>query len=227
MPATATPPARLEQREAVRLRPSTGGGGRFPPPLEPRGWGGGDFGGDGYRSEERYKLAVWIGIGGIIMFFASITSAMIVRRAGEDWRSIDLPYALWYSTAALLASSLTFELARRQLRRGTVAALRIWTTATAALGVAFLCAQYAGWLDLLGQGIAVNGRISGSFFYLFTAAHGAHVVGGLVVLAYITVRVWRTKIWPTRKPAIEAAAIYWHFMDVLWLVILGLLAGLG
>ncbi len=227
MPAAVTPPASLDQSDPAGLRPGIGGGGFKPPPTRTKGWGGGGRGGDGFGAEQRYKLAVWIAMGGIVMFFAAIVSAMIVRRAGEDWRSLDLPQALWFSTAALLLSSLTFEFARRQLRRGAPGALRAWTTATAALGLAFLAAQYAGWLDLLQQGIAVSGRISGSFFYLLTAAHGAHVAGGLIVLGYITVRVWRAAHWPTRKPAIEAAALYWHFMDVLWLAILTLLVFLG
>lgn len=206
-------------------QPGGGGFGAMPPPT--RGWGGGDSGGDEYHSEQRYTLAVWVGIAGIVMFFAAISSAMIVRRSAEDWLSLEPPAILWASTAALALSSATFELAKRAVRHGGVKDLRRWITATALLGVGFIAAQLAGWSDLLSQGIGLSGHPSAMFFYLFTAAHGAHVLGGICALGYVTARASLRRTWPRPKAVVEAAALYWHFMGVLWLYILALLSYLG
>ena len=226
MHATLTPAIVEEDRpQRLREKPATGGGG-FPPvpPVRGGGWGGGGSGDDDYHQGQRYELAVWIAMGGIVMFFAAITSAMVVRRGiGEDWRSTDLPQALWISTALLVISSLTFEAARRQLRQGTLERLRGWVSATALLGAGFLLAQYAGWRELFDRGVFVSTNPSSSFFYLLTAAHGVHLAGGLLALSYVALRVWRRAYWPTRASVIEASALYWHFMDLLWLYLLVLL----
>ena len=204
------------------------GGGGGPRPPRAGGGGGGDPGGEGYRAGERYKLAVWLVIAGVVMFFAAISSAMVVRRGtGDDWTGVVLPGVLWVSTALLVVSSLTFELARLQLRKGTLARLRLWVAVTALLGAGFMVAQYLGWRELFGQGVYVASTPGSSFFYLLTGAHALHLTGGMIVLAYTTLRVWSARPWVTRASAIEASALYWHFMDALWLYLFGLMAYLG
>jgi len=208
-------------------RTSAGGGGG---PRQPREGGGGDGdpGGEGFRSGERYKLAVWLVIAGVVMFFAAISSAMVVRRGtGDDWTRVVLPNVLWVSTVLLVVSSATFEFARLQLRNGTLARLRGWIALTALLGAGFIVAQYLGWSELFEQGIYVSSSPSSSFFYLFTGAHALHLSGGMVVLAYVTLRTWSARPWATRAPVIEASALYWHFMDALWLYLFGLMAYLS
>ena len=207
----------------VLERPSVGGGAGRPPSPTARGWGGGDGGGDGYRSGERLRLAVWVGIAGIVMFFAAISSAMVVRRIGDDWRGLDLPEILYLSTALLLVSSVALEIARRQLRTGTLERLQLWTFATLLLGLGFLVAQSLGWRDLLGQGISMQNSASGSFFYLLTVAHALHVVGGVAALFYVAARTRMARPWATRLAAVDATAIYWHFMGVLWVYLFILL----
>ena len=229
MPTLLTPKPTADEatERPSREKAATGGGGSRPRPPKPTGGGGGGGNGDGYRSGQRLKFAVWLGICAILMFFVAVASAMIVRRVGDDWRSLDIPRAFWVSTSLLLFSSAAFEAAKRQLRHGTLARLRRWITAAVVLGTGFLTAQAAGWLELARQGIFVNTTPSGSFFYLLTAAHGAHVAGGLAVLGYVAVRIRRPGPWPARGPVIEASALYWHFMDALWLMLLALLAFLG
>ena len=217
-----------EARRSARVDvPGVGSGGFGAPPPVMRGWGGGDSGGDGFHSEQRYKLAVWVGIAGIVMFFAAISSAMVVSSAREDWQHIDLPSVLWLSSAVLLGSSLTFEAAKRAVRRRGAKDVRRWVLFTALLGLGFLVAQLSGWSQLLAQGVVLRGQPSGAFFYLLTAAHGLHVLGGLVVLGYVATRVSIRRPWPRPKAVVEAAALYWHFMGALWLYILGLLLYLG
>jgi cytochrome c oxidase subunit 3 len=188
-----------------------------------RGWGGDGEGGDGYRAGERLRLAVWVGIAGIVMFFAAISSAMVVRRIGDDWRTLDLPNVLYLSTAILLVSSVALEIARRQLRSGTLEKLRFWTFATLLLGLAFLVAQTLGWRDLLGQGVSMSSSASGSFFYLLTVAHALHVLGGIGALIYVAARVRMARPWSNRLAAVDATAIYWHFLGVLWIYLFILL----
>ncbi len=219
-----TPEAKRSARTAA---PGVGSGGFGSPPPMMRGWGGGDSGGDGFHSEQRYKLAVWVGISGIVMFFAAISSAMLISSAREDWKQIDLPSVLWLSSAVLLGSSLTFEAAKRAVRRRGAKEVRRWVLLTALLGLSFLVAQLSGWSQLLSQGVVLRGQPSGAFFYLLTATHGLHVLGGLFVLGYVVTRVSIRRPWLRPKAVVEAAALYWHFMGVLWLYILALLLLLG
>ena len=215
---------RTEPLQDVLERPGIGGGGGRPPVVRGRGGGGGDGGGDGgYRAGERIKLAVWVGIAGIVMFFAAISSAMVVRRIGDDWRSLDLPAVLYLSTAILLVSSVAFEIARRQLRSGTLEKLRFWIFATLLLGLSFLVAQMLGWRDLLGQGVSMRSSASGSFFYILTVAHALHVLGGIGALIYVAARVRMPRPWSNRLAAVDATAIYWHFLGVLWVYLFILL----
>ena len=173
---------------------------------------------------QRYKLGVSVGFGGIVMVFAAFTSAMVVRSGlGEDWRSFDLPGVLWLSTAVLLASSCTVERAKRALRNSNEKSLKIWLAVTTVLGVAFLVSQWMGWLNLTERGLYLAANPSHSFFYVFTVGHGLHLLGGLLAIQYVTNRVWCGHHWATRSAAIEAAALYWHFMDALWLYLFVLL----
>jgi cytochrome c oxidase subunit 3 len=130
---------------------------------------------------------------------------------------------LWLSTAILLISSVSIEKARRSLWREQIAGLRRWMTITAGLGALFLLSQLVAWQQLASSGVFVSTNPSSSFFYLLTAAHGLHLLGGLLTLGYVTIRLWRGSFWPTRAAAVEAAALYWHFMDGLWVYLLVLL----
>jgi cytochrome c oxidase subunit 3 len=169
-------------------------------------------------------LGIWIGIGGIVMLFAAFTSAMVVRRgAGSDWTTVELPGVLWVSTAILLLSSLSIEKARRAMWRQQTFGLRRWMAVTAGLGAAFLICQLLAWGQLADRGVFLASNPASSFFYVLTAAHGVHLFGGLLALGYVVLRVWRSVFWPTRAAAIEATAVYWHFMDGLWVYLLVLL----
>ena len=225
MASTVLPPKPKPAIEREEKRPSTGGGGFGDLPPQ-NGDGGGESGqpDPGVLAVQRYKLGIWIGFGGIVMVFAAFTSALVVRKGlSDDWRAFELPDVLWLGTLILLASSVTVEKARRAMQVGLEKGLRRWLGATALFGAAFLASQYAGWRELAAQGVYVTSNPSSSFFYLLTAAHGLHLLGGMMAMTYVVWRVWRSRIWVTRDAAVEGAALYWHLMDGLWVYLFALI----
>jgi cytochrome c oxidase subunit 3 len=142
---------------------------------------------------------------------------------GEDWAALALPPLLWVNTLALIASSYTMERTRRTLSLGLRASSNIWVTATTALGLVFLLGQLVVWRQLATNGIYLATNPSSSFFYLLTGAHALHLLGGLAALLYLTFEAWRYRLGPAKRTMVEVTALYWHFMDGLWIYILALL----
>src|SRR3982750_877639 len=173
-------------------------------------------------SPARYRIAIWMAIGSILMLFVALTSAYIVRSASsDDWHRIAMPKVLWLSTALLVVSSVTIELSRRSLKSRNESGYGLWLVNTVVLGVAFVVSQMFAWRQLVRQGAYLASNPYNSFFYLFTGAHGVHVLGGLAALGYLVIRTRgpRTSVDAElrRLGAADAVTIYWHFMDVLWI----------
>jgi cytochrome c oxidase subunit 3 len=202
-----------------------GGGGPTPPP------GGGDDGGDGKRrrpggrpSPNRYYTGIALGIVSILMFFMALASAFLVRRGTSgDWIPVHLPAVLWINTLALIASSFTLERARRSLSRLDVSGFRKLWALTTGLGALFLIGQLVAWRQLVTQGVFMASNPASSFFYIFTAAHGVHLLGGVGALIYVLVRKFDNNRSIALPTAAEVASYYWHFMDGLWVFLLALL----
>lgn len=205
--------------------PDVGGTGR--PPGEPGGGEGGESRpGVPATPRRAYFTALSMGLVTILMFFMSLVSAFIVRKGlGGDWRPIELPKILYVNTLALILSSFAVERARRQLANQEVAAFRRWWGITTLLGLLFLAGQYFAWLQLRGAGVFLATNPSSSFFYLLTAAHGAHLTGGILALLYVWLRNWEGRE-ARRSIAADVSSVYWHFMDGLWVFLL-LLLNLG
>lgn len=160
------------------------------------------------------QTGVWIGIATISMSFAALTSALVVRQSSAaDWQHFPLPPLLYLNTLVLLVSSVTLELSRR---RQTVAALN----ATLVLGLLFVLGQVLAWRQLAAQHLFLATGPRSAFLYLFTALHALHVLGGLAGLLYVQRRLAGAGLGPA---TFQAAAVYWHFMAVLWLYLLTLL----
>jgi cytochrome c oxidase subunit III len=191
--------------------------------------GGGKGDGDAFRfSPARYRLGAWFAIGSILMLFVALTSAYIVRSASSnDWQPIAIPKILWMSTALILISSVTMEISRRSLKQKNDAGYGRWLAVTTLLGLGFLGSQLIAWRQLARQGIYLASNPYSSFFYLLTAAHGVHLLGGLCALAYLLTRKgkYRNQLDGElrRIGAADGVSIYWHFMDVLWVGLFGLL----
>ncbi len=173
---------------------------------------------------ERSETGVWIGIFAIVMTFAALTSAMIVREGvALDWQHFQLPKILYLDTLILFFSSWTLETALAKLREceKSFSQGMTWLGITLALGGIFVIGQVIAWRVLAGQGLFLATNPSSSFFYVFTAAHALHLVGGILGLGYLIYKLNRTK--SARTTGIRAASLYWHFMDGLWVYLFVLL----
>jgi cytochrome c oxidase subunit 3 len=178
-------------------------------------------------SPDRYRIAIWVVLAAITMMFTALTSAYIIRGASPDWRAIAMPRILYFSSALILASSVTFEIARRSLKRHNDQAYNRWLLVTVLLGLGFLASQLFAWRQLVAQGIYLSNNPYSAFFYLLTGAHGLHLLGGIVALDYLLLRTWRKQDEPhaelKRQAVANAVGVYWHFMDGLWIYLFLLL----
>ena len=172
------------------------------------------------------RTGVYVGIAAIIMTFAALTSALVVREGSSpDWVHFHLPSILFANTLVLLASSGTLEFGRARVGGARVASARdapagiLWVSLTLALGFVFVTGQIIACRDLAAQGLYLATSPSSAFFYVFTVLHGLHVLGGLAALGYALGRNLRdVGIAPLRT--LSAAALYWHFMGILWVFLL-------
>jgi cytochrome c oxidase subunit III len=206
-----------------------GGGGVGKPPSG--GGDGGSGGGDNSSkrpkfnppSSRRYYTGVALAIVSILMFFMALASAFLVRRGtSNDWIPVHLPPVLWLNTVVLLGSSGTLELARRRLAKSDVSGFRKLWLVTTAFGAIFLAGQFFAWRQLAAQGVFIATNPASSFFYIFTAAHAAHLFGGLGALLFVSLRKFeRARV--SLPVASEITSYYWHFMDALWVFLLALL----
>jgi cytochrome c oxidase subunit 3 len=196
------------------------------PPSPPRGggFGGGGGGSDGWGASRRASMTgLMVLLAATTMAFAAFTSAFVVRRGiSNDWVALPLPRIVWANTAVLLASSVLLELARRGLKRGRRTAFNRYWTAGTVLGAFFLLGQALAWRELNAAGIFVATNPSSSFFYLLTAAHGLHILGGLTALVYVDVQALRLRLGPGKRTAVDVSAMFWHFVDGLWLFLMTL-----
>lgn len=160
------------------------------------------------------------------MLFAAFTAALLVRRTGGDWVRVELPPVVWLNTALLLASSAAVELARRAIRRGAppLAALRLATGGV--LGVLFLAGQVLVWRALAARGVYLPTSPHAAFFYMLSAVHGAHVLGGLGALGWTLRRALRGAYSPAHHAGLTHAAIFWHFVGGVWIYLLVVLSAL-
>jgi cytochrome c oxidase subunit 3 len=200
-----------------------GGGGNPPPPQRRDGGDSGDSRRPAAQpSGRRHQTAIVLGIASILMFFFTLAGAFLVRRTGNDWVAVRLPPLIWLNTLVLLASSVTLEFARRRLAAGDLTGFGSFWRATTGLGLVFIAGQLVVWRNLAASGVYVASNPGSSFFYIFTAAHAVHLVGGIAALTYVLFRRRYTTRLP-RSTAVQITSYYWHFMGALWIFVLGLL----
>ncbi|HUJ95880.1 MAG TPA: cytochrome c oxidase subunit 3 [Terriglobales bacterium] len=228
-----------------------GGGGAHPPITDGGDGGGGrDNGSPDYGGRlRRTRLGLLIGLASITMVFVALTSAYVVRRGlpsldektstyVRDWMPVNLPTGLLLvNTFLLLLSSVTAELARRQIaRQAALAPVQSipgvsigvegrfpWLGVTVVLGLGFLSGQWMAWQALADRGFYVASNPGSSFVYLLTAAHAVHLTGGILALMYAGITALLKKPIEARRIVVDIAVWYWHFMALLWIYIFALL----
>ena len=176
----------------------------------------------------RYRIGMWVGVASMMMLFTSLSSAYIVRSAtSNDWLPLPAPRVLFLSTALLLISSITIEIARRKLKQSLQSTYSTYLLITGLIGISFLATQFTAWRQLAAQGIYLASHPHSSFFYLLSGTHAVHVVGGLVGLSFLWLGSRRKIDEPVsmvkRQASADAVSIYWHFMDALWIYLFLLL----
>ncbi len=168
-------------------------------------------------------LGVFLAVVGSL--FALFISAYSMRMNMVDWRALPVPRLLWFNTGVLVLSSIALQWAQVAARRDDTDGAIIGLCAAGALAVTFLVGQLLAWQQLRVAGYFLAANPANSFFYLITAMHGLHLMGGLVALGRTTAKVWRGAAMTQVRLSVELCAIYWHFLLLVWLVLLGLLTG--
>ena len=221
MATTVHEPPQIDRRRSPETSHSGNGGWRNLAPAN------GDL-----KAVQRYSppassTAIWVVLFAITMMFAAFTSALVVRKgASLDWRHFTLPSILYFNTLLLLASSVTLEVARRRVAtfmgglRSQAESPARWLYITLSLGLLFVAGQYIAWRQLSAQGLFLATNPSSSFFYVLTAAHALHILGGLGGIVNVIGKLSKSIL---RRSTLDATARYWHFMDVLWVYLLLLL----
>jgi cytochrome c oxidase subunit 3 len=167
-----------------------------------------------------YKFTLWVAMGSIVMMFAGLTSAYIVKRNQANWQGFDLPAIFMYSTVVILLSSVTMQLAVRNFKQRHMSAYRQFMLVTAILGAAFIAMQWTGFGQLNDRGIRLIGQgsnVSGSFLAVIAGLHMLHVLGGVVALLAMLWQAFGSKSRNYSAVPVEVAAQYWHFVDLLWI----------
>jgi len=167
-----------------------------------------------------HKFTLWVGIASVIMMFAGLTSAYIVKRNQANWFSFELPIVFWYSTAVIIISSITLWMAQKSFQQREMPKYRSLVVVTLILGVLFIALQFLGFSQLWQKGLTLQRNVSLSFMYIIVGLHGLHVVGGIIALLVLFAKAFKTKVKSYDIVPVEVVSTYWHFVDLLWIYLL-------
>ncbi len=164
------------------------------------------------------KFALWLFIVSIVMLFAALTSAYIVKQADGNWLSFELPKIFILSTAIIMISSLTMHLSYLAAKRDSLGRIKWLLFITVVLGFLFLLTQYMSWSELVKENVFfVSNYASGSFIYIFTGVHGLHLISGIIFLLITFGKSLKAEVHSKNLVLIEMCMTYWHFLGGLWL----------
>jgi len=172
-----------------------------------------------------HKFALWLSLGSITMMFVAFTSAYMVKQAAGNWLDFAIPSIFYISTVVLIISSMTMHFSYKAYSAGNKGAYKMLLLVSLILGITFIVLQYKGWMELFGLGVDLKRNVSGSFFYLITSIHAAHILGGIAAITVATLRafVLKFKVTEKRKLGLSLICQYWHYVDFLWIYLLGFL----
>ena len=172
------------------------------------------------RTARSYKLILLFAMVSMTMMFAGLTSAFVVSKSRADWlKDFQLPTAFYFSTAAIIACSITFHLAKKAIQKDKQSATTAFLLSTLAFGILFVILQFVGFGQIVSNGYYFTGSessITTTFLYIVTVVHLIHLAGGLISLLIIIYNHFKQKYNSTQTLGIELGAMYWHFLDFLW-----------
>ena len=163
-----------------------------------------------------HKFTLWVAMGSIIMMFAGLTSAYIVKSNQPKWITFQMPVIFWYSTAVLVASSLTMQMALREFKNRRMINYRKLISGTVILGASFIALQIFGFNQIWNSGITLSGAGAAPFMYVIFGLHGLHVLGGVIALLVMMLKAFNTHRRSYDPVPVEVVSSYWHFVDILW-----------
>jgi cytochrome c oxidase subunit 3 len=168
-------------------------------------------------------LGVFLAVVGCL--FALFASAYFMRMELSDWQAMPVPRILWFNTGVLLLSSVALQIAMVAVRRDQIDATKLALVTGGLTALAFLAGQLVAWRELAASGYLLKANPANSFFYLLTAMHGLHIIGGLIALGRTIAKAWIGVPHDRLRLSVELCAMYWHFLLFIWLAIFVLLAG--
>ncbi len=166
-----------------------------------------------------YKQMLWVSMISMTMMFAGLTSAYVVSKSREDWVTFELPSAFYISTLLIILSSITFFFAKKAIKKNNRKQTTSLLITTLILGLAFVYFQFQGFSQLIEAGLYFTGKqsnVSSSFLYVITISHMVHILVGIVVLLRVLYQNTRGKYNANSYLGLDLGAIFWHFVDVLW-----------
>lgn len=183
------------------------------------------------RKLHPHKFAMWLAIASIVMMFAGLTSAYMVRQAQGQWRHFQMPDVFWISTLAILTSSVTFFLGIRAFKQRHMRRFRNLLIVTILLGISFMLLQTFGFYELISvpQALIIDGQQAGesvvlvsgnpseSFLFIIFGLHLLHILGGIVALTIVFLKAYSRRVKIYKSTGLEITATYWHFVDLLWI----------
>lgn len=167
-----------------------------------------------------HKFTLWVAIGSIIMMFAGLTSAYIVKSGQAGWQEVKTPTVFWFSTAVLLISSITIQSSLRAFKQKEMRQFRTLFLITLLLGITFVVLQWTGFMYLWNRGVHFEGSGAGQFLYIIFGLHALHVLGGIIAMLVIAIQQYFSKNRSYNSVPIEVMITYWHFVDILWIYLL-------
>lgn len=163
------------------------------------------------------KFALWLFIVTVVMIFASMTSAYIVRQAEGNWLEFDLPEILWYTSGVIVLSSITLHWAYLAAKKDSLDQVKVALGITLMLALVFLVGQWYSWVALVDRDVYFVGNPSGSFLYIFTGLHALHLISGVIFLIIVLISSLRYEVHSRKMAQMEMCVTYWHFLGGLWL----------
>ncbi|MGI8787502.1 MAG: cytochrome c oxidase subunit 3 [Pyrinomonadaceae bacterium] len=232
----------VEEKEREKKRAGLSGGFGSNGGNKNRGGGGGgnNGGGGGDRDDDytkeadpytsnKFRIAMWFLLLAVMMTFGGLIAAYIVVATNGvlEWKPFALPVQVWISTVLILLSSVAYQIAQSALKNDNQQRAKNWFLTTTVFGGMFIASQILAWFELVRRGVYMASNPYAGFFYVLTAVHAAHVIGGIVALGFILLRTWHKTDSEAelvkRKQISNTVGWYWHFMDALWIVLFLLL----